>query len=190
MQILICGFSGSGKSYLAENLGKRLKGYKVVHSSAIFKQLQANQKINSSKTKMNKGWYEFSNFTEKRKKDESLDTRLDNYLLELIKKEKNIIVDSWTLPYLTKKGIRIWLIAGEKERAKRLALRDKITYKEAIDIVKKKDAFSIKQYKKLYGFKFGSNLKSTFDYKINTNKLDIPGVCDEAYKLVKERLKE
>jgi cytidylate kinase len=190
MQILICGFSGSGKSYLAENLCKRLRGYKVVHSSAIFKQLQANQKINSSKTKMNKGWYEFSNFTDKRKKDESLDTRLDNYLLELIKKEKNIIIDSWTLPYLTKKGIRIWLIAGEKERAKRLALRDKITYKEAIDIVKKKDAFSIKQYKKLYGFKFGSNLKSTFDYKINTNKLDIPGVCDEAHKLVKEKLKE
>ncbi len=190
MHILICGFSGSGKSYLAENLGKRLKGYKVVHSSAIFKQLQAKQKIDSSKTKMNKGWYEFSNFTEKRKKDESLDLRLDKYLLELIKKEDNIIIDSWTLPYLTKKGIRIWLIAGKEERAKRLSLRDKISYKEAIEVVKKKDAFSIKQYKKLYGFKFGTNIRTIFDYRINTNKLDIPGVCDEAYRLVKDKLKK
>ncbi len=189
MQILICGFSGSGKSYLAENLGKKIK-YKVIHSSAIFKQLQAKQKVDFSKTNMNKGWYELSNFDNVRKKDESLDKCLDKHLLELIKKEKNIIIDSWTLPYLTKKGIRIWLIAGKEERAKRLSLRDKISYKEAIDVVKKKDAFSIKQYKKLYGFKFGTNLRTTFDYRINTNRLTIPGVCDEAYRLIKERLKK
>jgi len=186
MQILICGFSGSGKSYLAENLGKKLD-YKVVHSSAIFKQLKAKQKIDSSKTNMNKGWYEFSNFDSERKKDESLDINLDNYLLNLLNKEKNIIIDSWTLPYLTKKGIRIWLIAGQKERANRLSLRDKVTYKKAMELVKKKDKFSTNQYKKLYGFKFGSNLKETFDYRINTNKLTIPEVYKEAYKLIKEK---
>jgi cytidylate kinase len=189
MQILICGFSGSGKSYLAENLGKRLK-YKVVHSSAIFKQLQAKQEIDPSKTNMNKGWYELSNFDSQRKKDESLDTRLDNFLLHLIKKEKNIIIDSWTLPYLSKKGTRIWLIAGEKERAHRLSLRDKVSYKEAIKLVKKKDRFSVNQYNRLYGFKFGTNLRNTFDYRINTNNLTIPEVCDKAYYLIKNRLKK
>jgi len=189
MQILICGFSGSGKSYLAENLAKRFSGYKVVHSSGIFKQMQDKQKINSSKTKMNKGWYEESNFTEKRKKDSSLDKKLDKYLLSLLKSEKNIIIDSWTLPYLTKKGIRIWLIANKEERAKRLALRDKISYKQAIKVIKEKDAFSIAQYKALYGFEFGKKLRNTFDYRINTNKLDIPDVCNKAYELIKKNTK-
>jgi len=189
MQILICGFSGSGKSYLAENLAKRFPGHRVVHSSGIFKQMQEKQKIDSSKTKMNKGWYEESNFTEKRKKDSSLDKKLDKYLLSLLKSEKNIIIDSWTLPYLTKKGIRIWLIAGKMQRAERLALRDKISYKEAIKVVKEKDSFSVAQYKALYGFEFGKKLKDTFDYRIDTNKLTIPEVCSKAYGLIKDKIK-
>jgi len=189
MLILICGFSGSGKSYLAENLSKRI-GYDVVHSSAIFKQMGSSKRIDPSKTRMNKGWYEKSNTTEKRRMDESLDRRLDNYLLSLIQKEKDIIIDSWTLPYLTRKGLRIWLIAGEKERAKRLSLRDEVSYNKAIKIVKEKDEFSINQYKKLYGFTFGKDLKERFDYRINTNKLTIPEVCDKAYNLIKSRIKK
>ena len=185
MIILISGLSGSGKSYLAENLGKRIH-YKVVHASDLFKQILKDPKaLNIKHTKMNLGWYELSNMDNNRKKNKQLDLLLDKYLLSVIKKEKNLIVDSWTMPYLSKAGTKIWLNASVNERAKRMSLRDKIPLKEAQCLIKKKDTFSKNQFRKLYGFNYGKDL-SIYDYILETDDFSIKQVCDNAYFCVKE----
>lgn len=188
MIILVCGFSGSGKSVLVESISKKFN-LKVVHTSDILKQISLGvplEKINYKKTKMNKGWYEKSNFDQLRKKDENIDILLDKFLLNMLKKEKDIVLDSWTLPYLSKKGLKIWLSADVKERAKRLSLRNKITIEDAFKHLKKKDSFSKKHFKNLYDFSLGKDL-SVFDYVIDTNNKTIKDVEKEVFKIIKDK---
>jgi len=188
MNIFVAGLSASGKSYLIENLSKRLKkqGYKYIHTSDLLRQLSQNKtesKLNIKKTKKNLGWYEFSNLDKVRKNDDSLDKKLDKYLLDLVKRKDKIIFDSWILPYLSKKGLKIWLHAGLEERAKRLSLRDKVSVMEAKKIIERKDKFAIDQFKKLYKYELGKDL-NVFDCVIDTDKLNIAEVCDSAYDFI------
>ncbi len=188
MNILICGYTASGKSSIVEYIAKKLK-YKFVHTSHILKQIHNNKPINQKNTKMNKGWYEFSGLDNVRKDDISLDKKLDHYLVQLVKNKNNLVLDSWTLPYLTKKKgfIKIWLKATKKERVRRLTKRDKISLKEANKILKQKDGFQRKQFIKLYDFDL--NDLSVYDFIYDTTKHSLKANCENVYKLVKEKLK-
>ena len=188
MIILIGGYSASGKSYLAKNIANHF-GYKCIYPSYILKEFyKNNEKPNIYKTKMNTGWYDKSNMDKLRQQDPSLDKKLDKYLLEIIEKEDNLVIDSWTLPYLTNKGIRIWLKTSLEERGKRLALRDNVSFNEAIKIIKRKDNTSINLFKKLYGFEYGKDL-SVFNYIINTDDLTIEEVYKKTVKILKTKIK-
>jgi len=188
MIILICGYTASGKSYIAEYIAKKFK-YNFVHTSHILKQLYTNKKINPKHTKMNKGWYEFSGLDGVRNKDYSLDKKLDNYLLQLVKKEDNLVLDSWTLPYLTKKKgfVKVWLKATKKERAKRLTKRDKVSLKEAVSILKQKDGFNRIHFKKLYDFDLKNH--SVYDIVYDTTQQSLKQNCNNVFSLIKEKLK-
>ncbi|HOZ35881.1 MAG TPA: cytidylate kinase family protein [archaeon] len=193
MIVLICGFSASGKSYLVNSVAKKLK-YKHIHTSDILNQFASGipeNKIQIENTKMNNGWYEFSGLDKKRDKSKFLDKKLDKFLIKLVNTKDNLVLDSWTLPYLVKKNpkiIKIWLDATEIERAKRLSLRDKISFKEAHTVLKEKDSFSKTHFQKLYGFTLGKD-KKVFDLVINTNKLSIKQVEEKTMSFLKKKIK-
>lgn len=193
MIVLICGFSASGKSYLVNSVAKKLK-YKHIHTSDILNQFASGipeNKIQIENTKMNNGWYEFSGLDKKRDKSKSLDKKLDKFLINLVNTKDNLVLDSWTLPYLVKDNpniIKIWLDAAEIERAKRLSLRDKISFKEAYKILKGKDNFSKEHFKKLYGFVLGKD-KKVFDLVIDTNKQSIKQVENKTMSFLKKKIK-
>jgi CMP/dCMP kinase len=92
-------------------------------------------------------------------------------------------MDSWTMPYLSKKGTKIWLHADINERAKRESKRNKISFEEAKKQIQKKDDFSKKHYKKIYGFSLGKDL-SVFDYVVDTNNKTIKDVEKEVSRLI------
>jgi len=192
MIILICGFSASGKSYLVNSIAKNLN-YKYIHTSDVLNQFAngiSEKKITIDNTKMNKGWYELSGLDKKRQKNKSLDKKLDKFLINLVKTKDNLVLDSWTLPYLVKdnqKIIKIWLDGTKIIRAKRLSLRDKISYKEAKKILKEKDNFSKKHFLKLYGFILGKD-KKVFDLVINTNQLSIKQVENKTLNFLKKKI--
>lgn len=183
MIILICGFTASGKSYASRFVAKKLN-FKIIHTSDVLKQILENKSIDINNTKMNTGWYEKSDVDQKRQKNNSIDKKLDKYLLKLIDKEDNLVLDSWTLPYLSKKGVKIWLHASLAERAKRAALRDDLSYNEAVRLTKKKDEFSKKHFKQLYGFTLGKDLNK-FDLVLDTNNLSIPEVENTVLNFIK-----
>jgi cytidylate kinase len=193
MIILICGFSASGKSYLVNFVAKKLN-YSYIHTSDILNQFAngiVEKKIQIDETKRNDGWYEFSGLDDKRKKDQNFDKKLDKYLLNLIKTKDNLVLDSWTLPYLVKddsKVIKIWLDGTEKVRAKRLSLRDKITFTQAQKLLKEKDKFSKEHFQKLYGFTLGKD-KHVFDLVINTTPLTIKEVEKKTIEFLKKKIK-
>ncbi len=193
MIILICGFSASGKSYLVNSVAKEL-GYKPVHTSDILRQLACGvpeSKILLANTRMNTGWYEFSGLDKRRQKSKALDKRLDNYLIRLVETRDNLVLDSWTLPYLVKGNkniLKIWLSATAKERAKRMALRDSISYSKAYKILREKDEFSKALFHNLYGFTLGKD-KKIFDLVLDTNKLSIKEVEVKTVRFLKAKLK-
>ena len=97
----------------------------------------------------------------------------------------NIVITSYTLPWLISDGIKIWLSGSIENSSKRMSSRDNTTLDEALVIVKKRFEENKIIYKKLYGFNFSDDL-TVFDKIIETDGLDINQVLEIAKTTVSE----
>jgi cytidylate kinase len=168
-KIVVCisGMAGTGKSTLAKKLAQKYK-LKYYSGGDALKALAAEEGYNSSCN----GWWERPEglrFLEKREKNLKFDKAVDHKLLESAQKG-NVLLDSWTMPWLLKTGFKIWLIASIEKRAERIAERDKITIKEARRVLKEKEAGTKAIYKKLYGFALGEDF-TPFHLVLDTDRL-------------------
>jgi cytidylate kinase len=169
-KIVVCisGMAGTGKSTLAKKIAEKycLKYYS---GGDALKALAAAEGYDSSKS----GWWESPEglrFLEKREQNHNFDKAVDDKLLEYAKKG-GVILDSWTMPWLLKTGFRIWLMASVEKRAQRIAQRDKLSTKEALNVLKEKEERTKSIYRKLYGFTLGEDLKP-FDLVLDTENLN------------------
>jgi cytidylate kinase len=165
--ICISGMAGTGKSTLAKKLAKkyRLKYY----SGGDALKASAEEGYNSS----SRGWWESPeglSFLRKREKNLKFDKAVDDKLLEYAQRG-NVLLDSWTMPWLLKTGFKIWLLASIEKRAERVAKRDKITVKDALQILKEKEARTKAIYKKLYGFNLGEDF-APYHLVLDTDNLN------------------
>lgn len=187
MLIIISGFAGSGKSTLADSIGEAL-GLKVIHASAILRDMSMEgvDALKDADHKKIEDWWESEEadeFMEKRMKDGSLDRALDKKLIEIADKG-NIILDSWTMPYLFDGGFKVWLEATTEKRAKRVSERDNLDYTEVLEKVMDRDAETKSLYERLYNFKMGENLEK-FDLVIHSDDLSKQEVFEKVLKKVK-----
>jgi cytidylate kinase len=169
-KIVVCisGMAGTGKSTLAKKLAKKYK-LKYYSGGDALKELAADEGYNSS----SRGWWESPeglSFLEKREKNLKFDKAVDDKLLEHAQ-QGNVLLDSWAMPWLLKTGFKIWLVASEEKRAERIAKRDKIPVKEALQVLKEKEARTKAIYKKLYGFTLGEDFKP-FNLVLDTDVLN------------------
>ena len=109
-------------------------------------------------------------FLERRSEDPRFDETVDKKLLELAR-QGNIVLDSWTMPWLLEEGCKILLEASPEKRAERIARRDGISVKEALKALKSKEEKTKAIYKKLYGFSLGEDF-TPFYLILGTNNLD------------------
>ena len=166
--------AGTGKSTLAAKLAKKY-GLKCFSGGDALKALAADEGYDSS----NRGWWESPEglgFLEKREKDSRFDKAVDDKLLDCAK-QGNVLLDSWTMPWLLKEGFKIWLDASPAKRAARIAVRDKMTCEDALQALKEKEARTKAIYKELYGFDLGEDF-SPFNLILDTDNLD----ADEVYQ--------
>ena len=166
--ICICGMAGSGKSTLAKKLAEKY-GLKYYSGGDALKALALEEGYKT----FNSGWWESEEgkrFLEKRGKDPKFDKAVDKKLLELAK-QGNVVLDSWTMPWLLKKGFKVWLEASPEKRAKRIAVRDGISVDEAFNALRNKEEQTKAIYKKLYGFRLGEDL-SPFHLILDTECLE------------------
>ena len=91
----------------------------------------------------------------------------DQYLLLEINKGK-VVMDSWSMPWLTKKGHKVFLQAPLQVRAERVAKRSKISVSEARKTIRAKDNDTRKLFKRIYGFDIARD-HEVFDQKIDTH---------------------
>ena len=165
--ICICGLAGSGKSTLAKKLAEKY-GLKYCSGGKALKALAIEENYKPLK----RGWWESKEgmrFLQKRDKDPKFDETVDKKFLELAK-EGNVILDSWTMPWLLKEGFKVWLEASPEKRAERIANRDRISFEEALKALRNKEKRTKAIYKKLYGFSLGEDF-APFHLILDTDNL-------------------
>jgi len=173
-KIVVCisGMAGTGKSTLAKKLAKKYR-LKYYSGGDALKALATEEGYNSS----SRGWWESPeglSFLRKREKNLKFDKAVDDKLLEYAQRG-NVLLDSWTMPWLLKTGFKIWLLASMEKRAERVAKRDKITVKDAVQTLTEKEARTKAIYKKLYGFTLGEDF-APFHLVLDTDNLNMEEV--------------
>jgi cytidylate kinase len=176
MLICISGMAGSGKSTLAKKIAEKY-GLKYFSGGDALKTLA----IEDGYRPLKRGWWEAGEgmrFLEKREKTVKFDEAVDKKFLELAEKG-NVVLDSWTMPWLLKKGFKIWLEASQEKRAERIAKRDGISLGEALKALRNKEKRTKTIYKKLYNFSLGEDF-APFHLILDTDNLK----AEEVFKVL------
>jgi cytidylate kinase len=166
--ICISGMAGTGKSTLSKKLAEKY-GLRYFSGGDVLKELAKQEGYEVSV----QGWWESPEglkFLNERINDPKFDKAVDDKLLEYAH-QGNVLLDSWTMPWLLKEGFKIWLEASFEKRAARVAVRDEMTVAEAFVVLQEKEARTKAIYKALYGFVLGEDFKP-FDFVLDTDNLN------------------
>jgi cytidylate kinase len=187
--IVISGWPAVGKTTIACKLAEEFD-IVMYNGGDILKMLAEEDKGYSVKRD---DWWdttEAKKFMEERKSDPSFDKKVDEKLIEIVKKG-GAVITSYTLPWLVLEEsviiIQFWLRGSPENRAKRMANRDRISFTEAKRITKMRDEENKRIYYRLYGFRFGEDL-TVFDYVLNTDRLALDSLVEISKLIVRRHI--
>ena len=182
--VVLSGPPAIGKTTVAKGLADEFN-LKYLSGGDILKELASEQGFSSS----GNDWWDTEDrmkFLAQRKENPEFDKKVDEKLIQLFE-TGNVVITSYTLPWLTDNGIKIWLDGTVENSAKRMQNRDNMDENLALDVVKKRYNENKIIYKNLYNFEFGDDL-SVFDKIIQTDGLNAEQVMDIAKSTVSELL--
>ena len=182
--VVLSGPPAIGKTTVAKGLADEFN-LKYLSGGDILKELASEQGFSSS----GNDWWDTEDgmkFLAQRKENPEFDKKVDEKLIQLFE-TGNVVITSYTLPWLTDNGIKIWLDGTVENSAKRMQNRDNMDENLALDVVKKRYNENKIIYKNLYNFEFGDDL-SVFDKIIQTDGLNAEQVLDIAKSTVRELL--
>ena len=180
--IIISGPPAIGKTTVAKAIAEE---FNFTHLSGgdILKEFAQEEGFESG----GDDWWdteEGMNFLNKRQEDPKFDKKVDDKLKKYFL-DGNVVITSYTLPWLVEGGVKIWLEGTKENSAQRMTARDNLSKDEALDIVQKRYQENKKIYKALYGFEFGEDL-SVFDKIIQTDNFDASQVIDTVKSAVRD----
>jgi cytidylate kinase len=178
--ICISGMAGTGKSTLSKKLAEKY-GLKYYSGGEALKELAKNEGYDV----IVEGWWESPEglkFLKERANDPKFDKVVDDKLLEYAE-NGNVLLDSWTMPWLLKEGFKIWLLASLEKRAARVAERDKMVVSETVKVLKEKEDQTKTIYKKLYGFVLDEDF-APFNLILDTDNLNAEEVYQTLCKVI------
>jgi cytidylate kinase len=164
-----------GKTTVAKMIASKL-GVPLVGGGDILKEIALEQGYRAT----GEDWWDTTEgmkFLETRKGSSKFDKEVDARLLKKVDKG-NVVITSYTVPWLTKKGIKIWLSGTPASRSVRMARRDSSTAEESLRIISKRDEENYGLYKKLYNIEFGRDL-SPFQLVVGTDGVAAEKVAKE-----------
>ena len=180
--IVVSGPPAIGKTTVAKGLAKEFN-LNYLSGGDILKELASEEGFSSS----GDDWWDTEDgmkFLNQRKKNPEFDKKVDTKLIELFEKG-NVVITSYTLPWLIDNGIKLWLDGNVKNSAKRMQNRDNMDESSALEVVNKRFNENKLIYKNLYNFEFGDDL-SVFDKIIQTDEKN----ADEVLEIVKSIVRE
>ena len=180
--VIISGPPAVGKTTVAKGLAKEF-GLTHLSGGDALKELAKEQGFDSE----GDDWWDTEDgmkFLNQRKENSEFDKKVDEKLIELFN-EGDKVITSYTLPWLVKDGIKIWLEGSHQISANRMKTRDNMTKEDALEITKQRYDENKVLYKKLYNFDYGKDM-SVFDKVINTNELN----AEQVFEIAKETVRE
>jgi len=171
----MCGMPAVGKTTVAKTIASKLN-VPLVGGGDILKEIALEQGYRAS----GDDWWDTAEgmqFLEKRKDSSKFDKEVDARLLKKVEKG-DVVITSYTVPWLTKKGIKVWLSGNPESRSVRMAKRDSSTPEESLRIIAKRDEENYSLYKNLYGIEFGRDL-SPFQLVVGTDGIAADKVAKE-----------
>ena len=180
--IIISGPPAIGKTTIAKGLAKEF-GLTHLSGGDILKELAEEEGF---ETKGDDWWdtQEGMDFLSKRQENSEFDKKVDDKLKKLFSKG-DVVITSYTLPWLVDGGVKIWLDGSKENSAQRMTTRDNLSKNDTLEIVQKRYNENKVIYKALYGFEFGEDL-SVFDKIIETDNLNAEQVLELAKSTVRE----
>jgi cytidylate kinase len=182
LSFVISGWPAVGKTTIAAELAKEFR-LEIYNGGDILKMLAGEKGYSIS----GKDWWDTEDakkFMIERKLNPFFDREVDRRLVEIVKRG-NVIITSYTLPWLVQDAIKFWLKGSQINRAKRMAYRDNISFEDAKNIIKLRDEDNIKIYRETYGFNFGEDL-SIFDFALNTDLISLEALIVISKSIVKQ----
>ena len=171
-----------GKTTIAKGIAEEF-GLTHLSGGDILKELAEEEGF---KTGGDDWWdtQEGMNFLSQRQENSEFDKKVDDKLKKHFL-DGNVVITSYTLPWLIEGGVKIWLEGSKENSAQRMTTRDNMSKDNALEIVQKRYQENKKIYKALYGFEFGEDL-SLFDRVIETDGLNASEVLDIAKIVVRK----
>jgi len=185
ISVVISGWPAVGKTTIAENIAKDFN-LKLWNGGDILKMMAYERGYSSS---LNHDWWDTEEaiaFMKERNNDPNFDRDVDSRLIGLVN-GGNVVITSYTLPWISDATVNFWLQGSVDNRAKRLAMRDKISIPEAKRIVLRRDNENKLIYKRIYDFSFGENL-DVFDFALNTDLLSLDCLIDLSKRIIRSIL--
>jgi len=180
--IVVSGPPAIGKTTVAKGLAKEFN-LNYLSGGDILKELANEEGFSSS----GDDWWDTEDgmkFLNQRKENSEFDKKVDKKLIELFEKG-DVVITSYTLPWLIDNGIKLWLDGTVKNSAKRMQNRDNMDESSALEVVNKRFNENKLIYKNIYNFEFGDDL-SVFDKVIQTDGINADQVLEIAKSTVRE----
>jgi len=182
--IVISGPPAVGKTTVAKGLAEEFQ-LQYLSGGDVLKEIAKEQGFDSD----GDDWWDTDDgmkFLSQREQNNEFDKKLDEKLTGLFN-QGGMVITSYTLPWLIKDGIKIWLEGSHTSSTERMHSRDNMSPEKAYEITKERFDKNKALYKKLYNFDFGDDT-SVFDLIINTNNLTAQQVIDVAKETVRKLL--
>ncbi len=182
--IVISGPPAVGKTTVAKGLAEEFH-LTYLSGGDVLKKMAKEQGFDSE----GDDWWDTEDgmkFLAQREENYEFDKKLDEKLTTLFN-QGNMVITSYTLPWLVNDGIKIWLEGSHANSTKRMQTRDNMSSDEAYEVTRERFDKNKALYKNLYDFDFGDD-KSVFDVIINTNNLTAKQVIDVAKETVRKLL--
>jgi predicted cytidylate kinase len=182
MIISFNGDEGSGKSTIAEKVAQEL-GYPRYYMGQIFRDMAKKKGMT------------IAEYVKSGEKDPNVDKEVDDYFLQLAKKQNNFVLESRTAWHLLPESLKIYLKVEEVEGVKRIFkalqkdnVRNEIRNLDSIDSVlkniRKRRKTDDIRYKKYYGINI-RDMKN-YDFVLDTTKLSPHEVFEETIAFIKK----
>ncbi|MDE1874185.1 MAG: AAA family ATPase [Candidatus Micrarchaeota archaeon] len=173
--LILCGMPAAGKTTTAEVLGRRLN-VPSIGGGYVLKEMAGARGYKVT----GEGWWDTPDgmrFLREREKNPDFDKEADKIMLQKIERG-DIVVTSYTMPWLSKAGRKVWLEATQETRAERMARRDSIEMAKAREVVALRDKENYALYKRMYGIELGRDLKP-FNIIVDVNNKTPEEAADE-----------
>lgn len=171
--IILCGMPAVGKTTVAKIIASKLR-LKLIGGGDVLKEIALEEGYNA----VGDDWWdtkEGMRFMEERAGSPEFDREVDRRLLARAHKG-DVVMTSYTLPWLAKNGLKVWLSGTKRSRAERMAKRDSSSPEECAKVIDERDRENFALYKKLYGIRFGKDL-SPFTIVVGTDGVPAENVA-------------